>query len=674
MGVNQAKELHSGSEAGAELLLYVQWERYKNLFTSSTSMYFIALFLVLMKESPLRKITRKVPESLVLILIGVAIGAVFYTTKGNTSLEEIDDQYLINFLLPPIILDSAYHIYSKQLLYQLDAVLAFAVVGTAFNILATGFSLYGVFGAGNGLSALDCLLFASIVSAVDPVAVLSVFGQLGVSLPLYIVIFGESLMNDGVTIVFFEGIERLAESAEVRASHYAFAFLSFFTVALGGLLIGFAMGIISALVCKCTSMKSRMLEPLIILLSAYFAFVLSQILHWSGFIALISCGLTQKRYAFPNLFEKTRVTVVEGTETLATMAEALIFLLLGIDCYIDTGWNIAFICWTVLFITVYRVVSVVVISVLLNLYRQSMLTYRHMFVMAYSGLRGAVSYALATSIERNRDLYVTTTLAVIFFTVFVQGGTIRFVVLSLDFVETKSKKDSFTRLVMDRVVFHSVAGMEAIMGGAGTRLHYWVERMELCDKKYFRRFVVIPSKDLTGLSDFLHHKELHKIYRMHNPGHKTKKLQADDRSSSSSEDSSAIGSETIFSSSSAALSFSSDTRSFASIARGRQAAESDVQRIRQTIMDMTPSKREKEKAKRLESYKNTLVKDHIQNLHSRIYRKHHQPSSWKRKKAKNIKRNVRKKFLPKEMALKKKKGEEKDSTCKHHAKTDESAA
>lgn len=44
-------------------------------------------------------------------------------------------------------------------------------------------------------------MFASIISAVDPVAALNVFEDMGVNEQMYIVIFGEGLFNDAVTVV-----------------------------------------------------------------------------------------------------------------------------------------------------------------------------------------------------------------------------------------------------------------------------------------------------------------------------------------------------------------------------------------------------------------------------------------------------------------------------------------
>lgn len=81
----------------------------------------------------------------------------------------------------------------------------YAVLGTLWNVLGIGLSLYGVcLLAQNSLgdvSLLHCLLFGSLIAAVDPVAVLSVFQEMHVNEQLHILVFGESLLNDAVTVV-----------------------------------------------------------------------------------------------------------------------------------------------------------------------------------------------------------------------------------------------------------------------------------------------------------------------------------------------------------------------------------------------------------------------------------------------------------------------------------------
>lgn len=79
------------------------------------------------------------------------------------------------------------------------------MLGTLWNVLGIGLSLYGVcLLAGSSLgdvTLLHCLLFGSLIAAVDPVAVLSVFQEMHVNEQLHILVFGESLLNDAVTVV-----------------------------------------------------------------------------------------------------------------------------------------------------------------------------------------------------------------------------------------------------------------------------------------------------------------------------------------------------------------------------------------------------------------------------------------------------------------------------------------
>jgi len=131
-----------------------------------------------------------------------------------------------------------------------------------------------------------------------------------------------------VTVVVFDTLEKIA-FIDVANSTYGYALLSFLPIALGGTLVGVFYGLLSSFACKYTSPQSKILEPTLIILSAYLSFLNAQFFHWSGIMALIGCGLTQKRYGFGNTFEKSRVTIELGIGILATIAETVIFLILG---------------------------------------------------------------------------------------------------------------------------------------------------------------------------------------------------------------------------------------------------------------------------------------------------------------------------------------------------------
>lgn len=87
---------------------------------------------------------------------------------------------------------------------------------------------------------LDTFLFSSLISAVDPVAVLAVFEEIHVNEILYIVVFGESLLNDAVTVVLYHMFETYGEMGldKIEVRDIVNGTLSFLCVALGGVIVG----------------------------------------------------------------------------------------------------------------------------------------------------------------------------------------------------------------------------------------------------------------------------------------------------------------------------------------------------------------------------------------------------------------------------------------------------
>lgn len=144
-----------------------------------------------------------VPESCLLIVVGLLVGGLIKGVGETPPFLKSDVFFL--FLLPPIILDAGYFLPLRQFTENLGTILIFAVVGTLWNAFFLGGLLYAVCLVGgeqiNNIGLLDTLLFGSIISAVDPVAVLAVFEEIHINELLHILVFGESLLNDAVTVV-----------------------------------------------------------------------------------------------------------------------------------------------------------------------------------------------------------------------------------------------------------------------------------------------------------------------------------------------------------------------------------------------------------------------------------------------------------------------------------------
>ena len=136
-----------------------------------------------------------------LIVIGILLGLILFLT-GQTDYH-LDAHTFFLVLLPPIILDAGYFMPSRAFFDNFGTILLFAVVGTIWNAFAIGAVLWGFGSVGlfQMVPAMNLLVFASVISAVDPVAVLAVFEEVHVKEVLHIIVLGESLLNDGIAVV-----------------------------------------------------------------------------------------------------------------------------------------------------------------------------------------------------------------------------------------------------------------------------------------------------------------------------------------------------------------------------------------------------------------------------------------------------------------------------------------
>lgn len=149
------------------------------------------------------RVSSIVPESCLLIVVGLLIGGIIRAVEEEAP--DLNSKLFFLYLLPPIILDAGYFLPIRTFTENLGTILIFAVVGTLWNAFFVGGMMYGICQIAaarvGSVDLLSCLLFGSIVSAVDPVAVLAVFEEIHINELLHILVFGESLLNDAVTVV-----------------------------------------------------------------------------------------------------------------------------------------------------------------------------------------------------------------------------------------------------------------------------------------------------------------------------------------------------------------------------------------------------------------------------------------------------------------------------------------
>uniref|UniRef100_A0A3Q0STZ0 Sodium/hydrogen exchanger n=1 Tax=Amphilophus citrinellus TaxID=61819 RepID=A0A3Q0STZ0_AMPCI len=322
------------------------------------------------------KITIWVPESCLLISIGLIVGGMMHSVNEEPPAVFTSNIFFL-YMLPLIVLDSGYFTPTRPFFENIGTVL-FAVVGTLWNSIGIGIFLFAT-------CQIPNLLFSAIISAVDPVAVLNVFEDVSVNEQLYIdmtiVVFGECLFSDAVTVVFYSMFSFVVEMSVVEPVDVVLGVLRFFVVGLGGMGFGILFGFVA-------------IEPLIILMYSYLAYLKAELFAISSVMAIETCALTMKYY----VEEKDYKQLLQNRAALNLMIKPVKFSYLSLS-------------------------GVLVLTLIINPFRTIPFNMKDQFGLAYGGLRGAISFALAFTLPDStgrKQLFITATLAIILFTVFLQ--------------------------------------------------------------------------------------------------------------------------------------------------------------------------------------------------------------------------------------------------------------
>ncbi|KAL2774354.1 sodium/hydrogen exchanger 4 precursor [Daubentonia madagascariensis] len=449
------------------------------------------------------------PESCLLILVGVLVGSIIFGTD-HKSPPVMDSSIYFLYLLPPIVLESGYFMPTRPFFENFGSILWWAGLGALVNAFGIGLSLYLIcqiqaFGLGD-INLLQNLLFGSLISAVDPVAVLAVFEEARVNEQLYMMIFGEALLNDGISVVLYNiliAFTKMHKFEDIEAVDVLAGCARFIIVGVGGVVFGVVFGFISAFMTRFTQNISA-LEPLIVFMFSYLSYLAAETLYLSGILAITACAVTMKKYVEENVSQKSYTTIKYFMKMLSSVSETLIFIFMGVSTVgKNHEWNWAFVCFTLVFCQIWRAISVFALFYVSNQFRTFPFSIKDQCIIFYSGVRGAGSFSLAfllpLSLFPRKKLFVTATLVVIYFTTFIQGITIGPLVRYLD-VKKTNKKESINEELHIRLMDHLKAGIEDVCGHWG---HYQVrDKFKKFDHRYLRKILIrknLPKSSIVSL-------------------------------------------------------------------------------------------------------------------------------------------------------------------------------
>ncbi|XP_010833387.1 PREDICTED: sodium/hydrogen exchanger 8 isoform X2 [Bison bison bison] len=386
------------------------------------------------------------PESVAVVSLGILMGAVIkiieFKKLANWKEEEMfRPNMFFLLLLPPIIFESGYSLHKGNFFQNIGSIALFAVFGTAISAFVADVI--------SKLNMTDSFAFGSLISAVDPVATIAIFNALHVDPVLNMLVFGESILNDAVSIVLTntaEGLTRKNMSDVSGWQTFLQALGYFLKMFFGSAALGTLTGLISALVLKHIDLrKTPSLEFGMMIIFAYLPYGLAEGISLSGIMAILFSGIVMSHYTHHNLSPVTQILMQQTLRTVAFLCETCVFAFLGLSIFsFPHKFEISFVIWCIVLVLFGRAVNIFPLSYLLNFFRDHKITPKMMFIMWFSGLRGAIPYALSLHLDlepmEKRQLIGTTTIIIVLFTILLLGGSTMPLIRLVDIEGAKARR------------------------------------------------------------------------------------------------------------------------------------------------------------------------------------------------------------------------------------------
>lgn len=367
----------------------------------------------------------KIPAPIVLVVGGLAIAFI----PGLPSVELEPDTIFLVFL-PPLVYAAGWRASPLELrtVTRPLALLSFGLVFLTAAVVALV-----AHATVPGLTWAEAAILGAVIAPTDTVAATSIFRRLGAPERVRLLVEGESMINDGTALVLY----RIAVGV---ATGTAFALgdatLEFVTVAVGGILVGIAIGLLSDRVLR--RLSDSDLTIMLSVLTAYGAYIGAEELHVSGILAAVVAGVYAGYRSPHTLDADVRLNAVAFWSVLVFGLEITLFVLLGLQLpeIVDTleasSTGVAELVWPIVAIAAASIAAR--LAFVFAMGSDAGETAGQRFAVGWSGMRGAVSLAAALAVPLSvdgRPQIIFLTFALILITIVGQGLSLPFIVRAL---------------------------------------------------------------------------------------------------------------------------------------------------------------------------------------------------------------------------------------------------
>ena len=358
-----------------------------------------------------------------IMLLDVAAPGLGVAAAVRETVLEIEfSDALLEGMLGLLLFAGALHVKLADLKKEWIVVMLMATIGIGLSTVIVGYGFSWL----TGMPIMIALVFGSLISPTDPVAVLGVLRQADLQKSLETKIAGESLFNDGVAYVVFLVLVGLAfPHGDDHGSGLAGATQLFFQEALGGAILGIVLGWLTFRVMR--RIDDYSLEVLITLGLAFGGYQIAVFLHVSAPIMAVCAGLLIGDIGTRDgMSEETAKYVDAFWKLIDEILNAVLFLLIGVEVFaiaFDMDSFAAGMAAIVLAL-VARLAAVSVPILILRPFRD--FSAGVIPIMTWGGLKGGISVALALSLPDSewKPLILTATYVVVIFSIIIQGLTV----------------------------------------------------------------------------------------------------------------------------------------------------------------------------------------------------------------------------------------------------------
>ncbi|MGP1383042.1 MAG: cation:proton antiporter [Thainema sp.] len=433
---------------------------------------------------------RNIPYTLLLLIVGLALAIV------DVRLVNLSPELILFIFLPPLLFEAAWNIKWSNLKNDLIPITLYAIIGVIICIVGLVGGLQYLAGA----SLATALLVGASLSATDPVSVVALFRELGVSKRLTTLMEGESLFNDGVAVVAFNLLLGLAlgvESFDIPVSLARFFVFVGVGISIGGL-IGFGISFLTQ------RFDLPLVEQSLTLVSAYGTYLIAEELGGSGVIGVVTVGLILGNFGSRiGMNARTRLVVSEFWEFLAFFVNSIVFLLIGDQVrFASLGENLDLIAIAIIILIATRALSIFALGLFSNWAVDSKITIPDQTVLWWGGLRGSVSVALALSVPEileQREEIIAIVFGVMLFTLLVQGLTTKSLLERLNLLGDQPLRLAYSQASARRVAMNRVLD----------RLNQMMTRQEI-DEEFYNYQKALVQGQITDVKE-----DLAKLRREH---------------------------------------------------------------------------------------------------------------------------------------------------------------